>query len=144
MSSSGSGSPKNPPTSAPEDGRPARPSASSIGTETRSWGHEAVLSPVQMGPTVCDPAKNARESTKGRSPSLPLAALPLSARPWEVAAWKRAPKTLCASRCSMKSSPPFLGAFFFELSSLTRCLASLGIVISGPLNTLGSFMSFQM
>ena len=49
--------------------------------ETRRWSQSAVLSPVQMGPMVWLPAKNARLSTKGRSPSLPKTARPRSSSP---------------------------------------------------------------
>ena len=49
--------------------------------ETRRWSQSAVLSPVQMGPIAWLPAKKARLSTKGRSPSLPYTALPRSSKP---------------------------------------------------------------
>ena len=42
-----------------------------MGTEMRSCSQVALLSPVQMGPMRCVPAKKARLSTKGRSPSSP-------------------------------------------------------------------------
>ena len=65
--SSASGLPKKPPTSAPENVRPVSPSVVTIGIDTRRWSQSAALSPVQMGPIRCVPAKNARESTNGRS-----------------------------------------------------------------------------
>lgn len=54
--------------SIPEFGSPARLRLSSMGMETARWSQSAVLSPVQMAPTRCVPAKKARESTNGRSP----------------------------------------------------------------------------
>ena len=65
----------------PLKGRPARPTDMIMERETRRWSQSAVLSPVQMGPTVWLPAKKARLSTKGRSPSLPYTALPRSSSP---------------------------------------------------------------
>jgi len=56
-----------------------------MGSETRRCSQVALLSPVQMGPTRCVPAKNARLSTKGRSPSAPCTASPRSARPCAAA-----------------------------------------------------------
>lgn len=52
-----------------------------MGSETRRWAQSAVLSPVQIGPMRCVPAKKARLSTKGRSPSVPYSAFPRSTSP---------------------------------------------------------------
>ena len=61
-----SGLPKNPPTSAPTNDIPDNPSESNIGTDDFKCPHSAPLSPVQMAPHRCDPAKKARERTNGR------------------------------------------------------------------------------
>lgn len=55
-----------------------------MGSETRRWSQSAELSPVQMGPMRCVPAKKARLSTKGLSPSEPNTALPLSTSPCSI------------------------------------------------------------
>ena len=78
--SSASGSPKKPPTSAPDHVKPLTPSVSVIGTLTRKWSQSAALSPVHTGPTRCEPAKNARDNTSGRS-------FRRARKPWAVAAW---------------------------------------------------------
>ena len=97
----------------PAKGSPASPMLRSMGTEARRWSQVAALSPVQMGPTRCDPAKKLRLSTKGRSPSEPHTLRPRSSRPWAVAMWNSRPFRLWRSRCS---TPPW-------------CRLSLGIVI---------------
>lgn len=61
-----------------------------MGTEMRRCSHVAALSPVQMAPYRCVPAKKERLSTKGRSPSEPNAALPLAIIPSAVALHGRA------------------------------------------------------
>eukprot|EP00967_Tisochrysis_lutea_P083048 scaffold115206_cov31-Tisochrysis_lutea.AAC.3 len=66
-SSSGFGMPKNPPTSAPANGRPATPSARTIRGARRSCAQLAVLSPVHTAPWRWEPMKKARDNRKGRS-----------------------------------------------------------------------------
>jgi hypothetical protein len=97
-SSSGDGSPKKPPTSAPVKGMPEseRVSRRRVGR----CSHDALLSPVQTAPKRCEPRKNARESRKGRSspPSRWLI-------PAKVALACSAPYALWTSRCSIRSTP---------------------------------------
>ena len=66
---------------APLKGRPAMLIVMIMGKEIRRWSQSAVLSPVHIGPRRCVPAKKARLSTKGRSPSVPYSAFPRSTSP---------------------------------------------------------------
>jgi hypothetical protein len=74
------------------------------------------LSPVHIAPYRCEPAKNERVRTKGR-----LGVAPRAIKPSEVTFGRNIPLMLWTSRCSQ---PPWW-------------IKSLGIVISGPLNTEG-------
>ena len=51
----------------PMNGRPAIECDKSIGTVAERWPHSAVLSPVHTAPKRCEPAKNERDNTNGRT-----------------------------------------------------------------------------
>lgn len=93
ITSSSMGFPKKPPTSAPTNGNPASPIDSNMGTDTSRYSHPALLSPVHIGPKRCDPAKNARERTNGRSSYFPRFKSALA-----VAWWRANPYKLCTCR----------------------------------------------
>jgi len=79
VSSSSSGLPKNPPTSAPTNGMPATPMDKIIGTEIFKCDHSALLSPVHTAPSRCELAsfvqkqKVSVNKTLSNSPSIDTA-----------------------------------------------------------------------
>src|SRR6266480_5220752 len=97
-----------------------------IGMDAARCDQAERLSPVQTAAVRCEPAKKERVRTKGRLGFLASALLRASKARY-VALWKVMPLMLWTSRCSQ----------------LPKWMLSFGIVVSGPLNTDGSFMSFQ-